>query len=299
MLPSRLKCDSCTCPTKHTHKDAALLQFISVCLPPAPLLSSALPLSLDSAASVLSQASRPRGPGEWKGRWVKGGEAERQFESKRKRRGECKRRTAASFAVLVLLFSSEQNSSSEREGGEGARPIFITSALFMLLTHVWYQCMTTGPWQTAVSGKRASSTTQPPKSTPTSQFCTHNHLCFFSLHPNVFWPSQLVFFFFCCMSVWIIPHLLLCFPLYCFSFLSTVSLSHYPHLSPHPTLMSRWWLSRIETGHLRSLQWHWEAKLPWMCVCVTHCHHPQYNRGHTEFMFPAARAILTPGTFLS
>lgn len=260
------------------------------------LLSSALPLSLDSAASVLSQASRPRGPGEWKGRWVKGGEAERQFESKRKRRGECKRRTAASFAVLVLLFSSEQNSSSEREGGEGARPIFITSALFMLLTHVWYQCMTTGPWQTAVSGKRASSTTQPPKSTPTSQFCTHNHLCFFSLHPNVFWPSQLVFFLlYVCLNHSSPPALfssiLFQFSFYCLSF--------SPSTSPPPTLMSRWWLSRIETGHLRSLQWHWEAKLPWMCVCVTHCHHPQYNRGHTEFMFPAARAILTPGTFLS
>lgn len=139
---------------------------------------------------------------------------------------------------------------------------------------------------------------QPPNQPPPSNcalaiICV---LCSFSSH-HVFWPSQFV-----CLhhSPPRVFFLLLQFSFYlCFSV--SVFLSHLPHLS-YPPLMSSWWLSLIETGHLRSLQWHWEAKLPWMCaclcVCVTHCHHPQHNRGHTEFMFPAARAIVTPGTFL-
>ena len=177
----------------------------------------------------------------------------------------------------------------------------------MSLTHVWYQCMTSGPWQTAMSGKKRGEwhRTAPPNKPPPPHsapaiICAP---CFFSLHPNVFWPSQLFIYLFICLScfflaVSILHHLLLCFPLYCFFLSLRLSFSPSTSLLSPSSFMSRWWLSRIETGHLRSLQWHWGAKLPWTCVCVTHCHHPRHNRGHTEFMFPRCQSRSDPGDFL-
>lgn len=81
----------------------------------------------------------------------------------------------------------------------------------MLLTHMWYGCMFTGAWQTAVSEKRASSTVQLP---PPSLLSIHGHL-FFSVDVNIFWPSHftaslylnhsplalLSFFFLFCLSL--------------------------------------------------------------------------------------------------
>lgn len=108
MLPSRLKCDSCTCPANmhrltqthiHTSMQPSFSFLAHFCL---PLFSFALPRNLDSSASVLSQALQPQGLNWKKGRWVKRGETERQSESKSKRRRECKGRRTTSFAVPVL-----------------------------------------------------------------------------------------------------------------------------------------------------------------------------------------------------
>ena len=170
-----------------------------------------------------------------KGRWVKDGETERQSESK-KREEECKRRRTTSFTVLLL--SSEQRREGRRGGrggGVGSRPIFITSVLFMLLTHVWYQCMTSGPWQTAVSGKkRASGIAQPPPKInphrpilrPQSFVLCVSFLCilmFSDLHSYLF--IYLGFF-------WLSAS----FTTSCFVFPFIVSSSHSVCLSHHPHL---------------------------------------------------------------
>lgn len=173
MLPSRLKCDSCTHPTNmHTHTHACY--SILACFCRRPLFSFAPPWSLDSSASVLSQASQPQGPTEWRGDG-------RKEEKQKDRRRERKDRTT-SFAAS---FSSDGAAAAEGEerGGSGAN--LITSVLFMLLTRMWYQCTTTGPWQTAVSGKGHAAPPPSPLLHPQS-FVRR----FFSSHLNVFWPSQ-------------------------------------------------------------------------------------------------------------
>lgn len=108
--------------------------FFARFLPLALLLCTALEFGQLSLCAQWSLAA----PGNnWmKGRWVKGGETERQSESKRKRRRVCKRRTTTSFAFSCAPFSSESRTAAKREGGEGAGPIFITSVLFMLLMFV-------------------------------------------------------------------------------------------------------------------------------------------------------------------
>lgn len=60
---------------------------------------------------------------------------------------------------------------------EGWSQSFITSVLFMLLTHVQDRFVTAGPWQTAVSGKRARAASLCPPTPLSSSF---------SLRPGVF-----------------------------------------------------------------------------------------------------------------
>lgn len=167
----------------------------------------------------------------------------------------------------------------------------------MLLTHVWYQCMTTGPWQTAVSGKRASSTTQPPKSTPTSQFCTHNHLCFFSLHPNVFWPSQLVFFFllYVCLNhsspPALFPSILFQFSFYCLSFSPSTSLPP-PH--PYVTLVAVSYRNRSSEKPPVTLRSQIAMNV---CVCHTLSSSPVQQRPHRIYV-PRCQSHSDPRDFL-
>lgn len=144
----------------HTNMQPSFSFLARFCL---LLFSFALPWSLDSSASVLSQASQPQGPSELKGRWVKGGETERQSESKRKRRREWKIRTL--FAVLVLLFSSEQNSSRERRRGGSGANLYYICFIHVVDTRV---ISVYDHWTVADCSvwKRASSAAQPPKSTP-------------------------------------------------------------------------------------------------------------------------------------
>lgn len=118
----------------------------------------------------------------------------------------------------------------------------------MLLTHMWYWCMVTRAWQTAVSEERASSTAQLP---PPSLLSSHSH-SFFSVDVNIFWPSH-----FSRISVYLNHSPLALF--------LPFTASHI-----HISFSSRRWPSCSETGQPRTVQWHWGAKLPQMHVCVTH-----------------------------
>lgn len=242
--------DSCSCSTK-------ACRLSQSCSPQPPVYngvrapcSSPLHrlLSLDRSTSVLSDASQPRGASKRRGdRWKE----EQQHESLRPRERERKRRrSAALFTAPVCLFTSELKINSKMGGG-GLQPVLITSVLFMLLTHMWYWCMFTGAWQTAVSEERASSTAQLP---PPSFFSIHGHL-FFSVDVNIFWPSH-----FHSISVYLNHS-----PLALFPFLFCLSLP----LTIHISFVSRRWPSCSETGQPRTVQWHWGAKLLRMHVCLT------------------------------
>lgn len=138
----------------HTHKHAALFWFLSsVCL----LLFSLCTLlwSLDSSASVLSQPSQPQGT-EWiKGRWVKGGETERQFESIKRERRRGWGRTSLS-AVVALFSSSEQSGrvrgKEGRERGQSLLHLFYSCCWHTCDISVWplehgrLQCLEKGKW---------------------------------------------------------------------------------------------------------------------------------------------------------
>lgn len=124
----------------------------------------------------------------------------------------------------------------------------------MLLTHMWYWCMFTGAWQTAVSEERASSTAQLP---PPSFFSIHGHL-FFSVDVNIFWPSH-----FHSISVYLNHSPLALFPFFFFFAFHCLSPSTFLLCHVGGRLDS-------ETGQPRTVQWHWGAKLLRMHVCLTH-----------------------------
>lgn len=193
---------------KHTgfHNRAALsLQFYNgvraSCSSPLHRL-----LSLDRSTSVLSDASQPRGASKWRGdRWK---EQQQQQQHERERTQEIGVLIICCPCVSFFLRAENQ----QQDGGRGLQPVLIPSVLFMLLTHMWYWCMFTGAWQSAVSEERASSTAQLP---PPTVLSIHGHL-FFSVDVNIFWPSHF-------WSESLSP----CFVSILFSPLAA---SHHPHL---------------------------------------------------------------------
>lgn len=133
------------------------------------LFSFALPWSLDSSASVLSQASQPQGLNWMKGRWVKGGETERQSECKRKRRREEQHHLPSLGFILLGEWSS-----SRKRGGSGANLYYICF-IHVVDTRV---ISVYDHWTVADCSvwKRPCSAVQPSKSTPTPSI----------LHPQSF-----------------------------------------------------------------------------------------------------------------
>lgn len=133
MLPSRLKCDSCTCPTKHTHKDAALLQFISVCLPPAPLLCLWV-WTVQPLCSV-----KPRGPGDRANEREDGWKEEKQKDNLRaKERGGESVREEQQHHLLSLCFFFPQSRIAAARGKEGRERG--QSLLHLLYSCCWLTC---------------------------------------------------------------------------------------------------------------------------------------------------------------
>lgn len=224
------------------------------------LFSSALPPSLDSSASVLSQALQPQGRTEWR---EDGWKEERGKDNQRAKEGgrECKRRTT-SFAFCCAPFSSKRRKATKRRrGSSGARLYYICFIHVVDVCDISVWPVDRARLQCLEKGKQRCAA---PKSTPILQCCTRNHLC-----------SVFLFFFFASCFLTFSLFCVVCVSLdrspprdssvfFTVFFLFSLFLSHlaHIHISVIPLLMSRSWFSLIETGHLRSLRWHWEAKLP-------------------------------------
>lgn len=143
MLPSRLQSVTCSCCVHaHTHSHAhtapqmraSLLSLLScVCL--LRLLSSRTAFEFGQfSRCAQSSLTAP-------GRRLKGGESERQFQSEKKERkreeGVRERFVVASVAVSSALWIGGEWREGGSDGGrDGGSQSFITSVLFMLLTHV-------------------------------------------------------------------------------------------------------------------------------------------------------------------
>lgn len=290
MLPSRLKCDRHT----QTHTDVALLQFISLCLPPALLLRTAFEFG---QFSLCAQSSLTAPGTEWmKGRWVKGGEGKTIWE-----RGEeesVRWRAVASFAVLELLssfffFFSEQICSSERgawRGGSTANLYYICfihvvdSRVISVYDH--WTMADCSVWEKGKQHPPVNphhSILQPQSS---ALFLFFASWCFLTFTVSF---CLFLFFFAVCLCLNLSSPPILFSPQFSFSF-------YLPPTAP-PNPVSCWWLSRIETGHLRSLQWHWEAQLPRMCVCHTLSSSPVQQRPHRIYV-PRCQSHSDPRDFL-
>lgn len=217
-------------------------------------------------------------------------ETERQSESKRKtRRRVCKRGREQHH--LPSFFSSSESSGERRRGGSGANLYYICF-IHVVDTRV---ISVYDHWTVADCSvwKRASSTAQPPPDQPPPSYSA----------PTIISVS------FLCILMCSDLHCLLHHSPPCFSFSFVPSLLFLPLTLSlfltsllSPRFMSRWSVVSYRNRSSEKPPVTLRSQIAMnvcVCVCVTHCHHPQHNRGHTEFMFPAARAILTPGTFLS
>lgn len=235
------------------------------CVPPAPLLCTAFWVWTDQPlCSVM-----PHSPGEQANEGVIGGR--RRSSSMRERE---RRRSATSFAAPVCLFSSELKINSKTGAGDCSQSWF----------HLFYSCcwltcdigacsLEHGKVQCLRKGQAALHSYPHPPSSLSTVICSFLWMLIFSdLHIFDLNHSRLALFpFYFRLSLPLTIHISF------FFFCHVGGCLVQKRVNREPS-------SDIEEPNCVE------------CTCGSRAAH---SRGHTEFMSPTARAILTPGTLLS